>query len=333
MIENIFIYFFSSYIFIFVSIKICVKLKILDYPNNRKIHNKPVPLSGGVALIFMIFFFTFFHNLKIEAYTFFIIIFFLSITALFFLGILDDLYNLKPANRIFILITIYLFFLNNELYENEKYFFLLKNIQIVFQDFNIELNFIHSIIFTIFCLLCFQNSINMIDGLNGLSSMILIIINSYILFFSLDSKLVEINICLIIFLITYFIFNMNNRLFFGESGIYLISFITSLLIIFSYQKDLIKIEQILLLLLIPGVDMIRIILLRVRLKQNISKSDNNHLHHLLLKKYSPKEILLIIFMLIVPFNFIGIYIDQYIYMIILFNLLSYLILIKYTNKK
>ena len=156
MIENILIYFFTSYIFILVSIKICTKLKILDYPNYRKIHNKPVPLSGGVAFIFMIFFYIFFHSSKVESYTFFLLIFFITCITLFFLGILDDLYNLKPAKRIYILITLYIFFLSNELYEDESYFFLLKNIHIVYLDLKIELNFIQSLILLFFVYFVFR---------------------------------------------------------------------------------------------------------------------------------------------------------------------------------
>ena len=172
----------------------------------------------------------------------------------------------------------------------------------------------------------------MIDGLNGLSSLILIIIN-FIFFFSKDSIFLEINRLLLVFLIVYFLFNIKGKLFFGESGIYIISFITSLLIIFGYKKGYFYVEQIILLLLIPGIDMIRVTVFRVANKISISKPDKNHLHHKLLIKFDTLSSLLIVALLIIPTNLISLILRDYTIFLILINILVYLSLITYLNKK
>ena len=157
-------------------------------------------------------------------------------------------------------------------------FFLINFLEVELYDKKINLNLVQSLILTIFCILSFQNAMNMIDGINGLSSMIFIIINIFIYYYSFNSTIIEINQILIIFLIVFFMFNMKSKLFFGESGVYIICFFTSLLIIFSYKKNFVLLDQILLLLLIPGLDMIRVSIFRLRNRLKISNPDNNHIH-------------------------------------------------------
>ena len=59
---------FSIYFFIYINKNIIgEKLKVIDIPNEkRKIHKKPVPktASYSIAIIFYIYFLTFFNDLK-----------------------------------------------------------------------------------------------------------------------------------------------------------------------------------------------------------------------------------------------------------------------------
>ena len=52
-------------------------------------------------------------------------------------------------------------------------------------------------------------------------------------------------------------------------------------------------------MLIPGLDLIRLFILRILRKKNPLSSDRNHLHHILLNKFSFKNTLFIIFLLII----------------------------------
>ena len=51
-------------------------------------------------------------------------------------------------------------------------------------------------------------------------------------------------------------------------------------------------------MIVPGLDLIRLFIIRIANKKNPLNSDRNHLHHLLIDKFSFKNTLLIILLLI-----------------------------------
>ena len=326
------IYFIISIISILFSIYVYKKLRILDFPNKRKVHLKPIPLSGGFAFFIIISLSTFYYFYAIEAYSSIIFFFYLVAISLFFLGLIDDLYQINAQKRLITTTIIYLVFFTQDVFNQNDNFFLINFVHLELTNQTLHLNYIQSLILTIFCILCFQNAINMIDGLNGLSSMIMIIINSFIIYYSKNSNFIEINYILIVFLFVYFLFNLKSKLFLGESGIYLLTFVTSLLIIFSYKRGFLLLDQIILLLLIPGLDMIRVSLFRLRNRVKISKPDKNHIHHLIFKKHKNSICLLLVFLLIAPFNFLAIFYPTFTMILILVNIIFYLKVINYFLK-
>ena len=85
----------------------------------------------------------------------------------------------------------------------------------------------------------------------------------------------------------------------GDSGSFLISFIISYLFIKLYNYEYIKYaDEIVLFMLIPGLDLTRLFIMRILKKKNPLTSDRNHLHHVLIKKNSLKKTLFLIFSLI-----------------------------------
>ena len=94
----------------------------------------------------------------------------------------------------------------------------------------------------------------------------------------------------------------------GDSGVFLLSSIFSLLLIKAYKSDLSNIksiEEIFILLMIPGLDMFRLFIERILRKNHPFKPDRNHFHHLLLKRFNDRKTLLIylLIVLIGPFLF------------------------------
>ena len=82
----------------------------------------------------------------------------------------------------------------------------------------------------------------------------------------------------------------------GDSGVYLISSIYGLSLIEAYHSassSLKSIEEVFILLIIPGLDMFRLFLERILNKKNPFKPDRNHFHHLLKKKFDDKKTLVI----------------------------------------
>ena len=115
-------------------------------------------------------------------------------------------------------------------------------------------------------------------------------INSQVLIFTLMVFLVfiyrgfmplffiSLSICL--FVLT--ILNLQNRVFLGDNGSYLISGIIGFMFIYQYKTfdKFIYGDQVFVILTIPSIDMLRLFITRVLDKKNPFKGDLNHLHHI-----------------------------------------------------
>ena len=138
---------------------------------------------------------------------------------------------------------------------------------------------------------------------------------------------------MLICLFTYGYLNFKNKTFLGDSGSLLVSFIIGYIFIKSYNMDIINFsDEIVIYMLVPGLDLIRLFFKRIILKRNPLSPDRFHLHHLLLLKFSYLTTLFILILLItLPiilnfFNFEKLY-------IIIFLTLIYSILINFIRLK
>ena len=270
----------------------------MDQPDNsRKIHKKPIPLAGGIIIFLNLFVFFLLVNFQNEIFNEIIIsndknslnIFFLISFCFFLLGFFDDKFDI-PANIKFfisIIILLSLTYLDKEIILNE--------IKFSFYDKNILLNE-YNIFFTIFCFLVFINAFNMFDGINLQSSLYSILILSCIIFFFSNDLLINV---LLISLIAFSYLNYRNKTFLGDSGSLLLSFIIGYIFIKLYNLNLIEYsDKIVIFMLLPGIDLIRLFILRIFKKRNPLSPDKLHLHHILMKRFSQNQTLLIILFLI-----------------------------------
>ena len=186
----------------------------------------------------------------------------------------------------------------------------------------------YSIFFTIFCFLILVNALNFYDGINGQSCLIFIISFSYLLIKSDMHYFYIISIILILFI---FFLNISNKIFLGDSGIYLLSIILSSSLIYEHniQKNIIFADEIFFLLLLPGFDLLRLTLKRLLNLKNPFFGDRDHIHHLLINKYPLKVSNSILFLTsitpIILFSFFNLN-----FFLVFFIFLSiYVFLIKY----
>ena len=288
--------------------------------------NNITPLVGGIGI--WVFFFNFtiylylFYNDLINNHIFLIF----CVSLIFFIGVLDDIFELNYLIRLLSIFFILIFFL---FYEDS---FLIKELHFD----SLPITYVidkSSIIITPFFILLLLNSLNMADGINGNSAIIFIL---YFIFL-FEPKL-DLNILVyIIFisLIIFLFFNLKNQIYMGDSGIYLISVLIGLYIIYKYNlnNSIISCEKIFLIFMIPGIDMFRLFCKRIYNKKNPFSGDLNHFHHLLMNKFSLK-ISLTIYTAIISWpniikNFSTI---NYLYLIVA-NILIYIFLILSLNKK
>jgi UDP-GlcNAc:undecaprenyl-phosphate GlcNAc-1-phosphate transferase len=322
MIEFLFLFLINLFfIFFFKSIERI--LNCYDHPvAHRKIHNKKIANFGGFLIIVnIIIFYTFLYkNNVISNQDFFFII---GSVIFFLLGYFDDKLDINAYLKFFfqIIFILLLLFFNNDLLVKDIYISSL-NKKILLEQFDI--------FFTILCYLLFINAFNMLDGINlsaGIYSLLLLVF----LYLQKNNILF---IVLITSLIFFLIKNYQNKLFLGNNGSTLLGFIFSYFFIDLNRTKIISVEEIFLVMIIPGLDMLRLYIQRIYNKKNPFKADLNHLHHILLKKFNYNiAITYLSLILFTPF-FLNLFFDdsKKIYLII-FIVFSYFYLIFYLLKK
>ena len=263
-------------------------LRLVDQPDKiRKFHKNTTPLIGSLPIVISILVFVFFFNdNKINLN----IVFFS--TLFFFIGLLDDKYNINYKNRFLLTIIVSAIFL----YFKEE--FLINSVY--FETFEIHKPLIklHSMILTIICIIILINTFNFTDGINALSSYIAIMWLGSLLLIS--QSIIPIIIFLIICLIINSFFILKGNYFIGDSGtLFLSSFIAFTTVYIFNNSNSISYENIFLIFMIPGLDMIRLVFVRLKNKKNPFLPDRNHLHHFLIKKYPLYQSLLIYSLLMI----------------------------------
>ena len=100
--------FIITVLFTFLVRKVAIKYKIVDDPqtSSRKIHRRPIPLLGGLALylgfVIILLYYSFFTDMVMGGYMLIkhIVGVILGGSVLIIGGVLDDRYNLKPKYQI-----------------------------------------------------------------------------------------------------------------------------------------------------------------------------------------------------------------------------------------
>ena len=294
-------------------------INIFDYPDNkRKLHNKPVPLLGGLIFLLNIICFTSVNFFKLSTLEVNIIL--CSIIFLF-VGIADDKYNLSPKVKFLLLIISLLifFYLNQDM--------IINHLKIYNYSINLPSNTLT--FFSILCVLLFVNALNLFDGINLQSSLYS---TFFLLYLFCQGRSQEIIFILIISLFLIIYLNMKDKVFMGDSGTLFLGCIISLLVIKNYQVvNFLGIDEIFLLMMLPGLDMFRLFVQRVYNKKNPFSGDREHIHHYFSRIYGYKfSIFFVTILSISPILLNFIFSSQF---IIVFFIIFYLILINSLKKK
>lgn len=311
----------SNFLFVYFFNLIEKKINLYDFPNNkRKIHKKKTaPLGGVLILVNLLFYYILnYFNGLVEN------ILFLIVSIIFFIiGYLDDKYNIKAIKKLFLTIFIIFFFL---IVDNNM---LIKSLNISYLSTKIQFNFLTSILFSVFCIVVFLNAFNFFDGINlqsGIYSLFIFLI------FIFKSYNVNVSTLLIVGIIFFLYLNYKGLCFLGNNGSLLLGFIISYFFIDAYNKNVITTDEISLIMLIPGIDLIRLFFRRSIQGHSPMKPDNHHLHHYLIKRYNLVKTNIIFGLLIILPTFINFLTANYTLCIIIINILCYLLLINKLKK-
>ena len=318
-------------ILIFSLNKISKIINIYDKPDGKlKIHSIQIPILGGFLLFinfsiimflqifflndFLIFEKSFYLKREILSLFFFIAVFFI-------IGLYDDRYTVNPYTKLslFVLLSFTLLLINQNL--------IVKNFFLSFYEDRIFLNEI-SIFFTIFCILILINALNFYDGINGQSGIFFISVFSFLY---LISDYNYFYLVLILLLILFTILNFLNKLFFGDSGIYLVGSILIVCLIYEHdiKKNINYADEIFFLLLLPVIDLVRLTIYRLLIFKNPFLGDRNHIHHLLIRRLSLFNTNLLLFCLsVIPIVLFS-YFKMNFFLVFLTFLAIYLFLIQF----
>ena len=312
-------------IFIFSFNKITKKFNFYDFPDYaRKIHKKKTSLIGGfLFFIFNLIYLVFYIFDAVEIFfTLREMVSLIFVSNIFFIiGLYDDKFNLKANTKIYLMIFVSLciILINNN--------FLIEELNFSFYSKSIILgNF--SILFTTICFICFVNACNMFDGIDLQFGFYLIFLSTI---FISKGIMIYFYFGLIICGVFFLYYNFNKKIFIGNNGTLLLGTLFSFLFIGSYTKsNLFFVDEIFLIMAIPGFDLIRVSILRLTQGKNMFQPDSNHIHHLLIKKISiVKTNLLIQLSIVLPF--LNFYIYQNFLTSIIIATLGYLMLFFYAK--
>jgi UDP-GlcNAc:undecaprenyl-phosphate GlcNAc-1-phosphate transferase len=335
---NNFIYIFFLYqiflniILVFHFSKISKIINLFDIPDNkRKFHKKKIPSIGGFLIFINIFSFFIYNLIKSTFFEFDLnffdqqefIIFIFFACLFFFLGILDDKFYLSANIKLllYFIIILTLILLSNGI--------LINLINFTFFSYNLNILYV-SIFFTILCFLLFINAFNMYDGINLQSGLYSIFIFSVFLY---KGIFIEISVMLIISLLFFLFLNFKNKCFLGNNGALIVSFVISYIFIKSNSSNIsFYADEIFLIMMIPGIDLLRLAIFRLAKGKHPFSADRNHLHHLLLNNFGfNKTIIILNLVTTVPY-FIFTFFGHIIYLIIFSSLTYTYLIFKYSHK-
>ncbi len=301
----VFICFVSSVIFVEMMKKIAIFLNILDVPNDkRKIHKKPMPLLGGIG-IFLAFLLGYMLFAPKDNLMLSILI---SSFLIVLLGLFDDMTksNTPMPNKYKLLVQlavacIIVFYGGLEITKANM--------------FGININFgIFSKPLSIFIIIACINAINLIDGLDGLCAgitsiyFLTISIIGFILnkFGGLD---IIISLMMLGCTLGYLVHNFPPaKIYQGDSGSTFCGLMISVVFLLGFKTTTLTSLIIpTLLLAIPIMDTLFAIIRRKLKGQKIDHADKQHLHHQLLKKFSTKNSILLIYAINLLFSITSIF--------------------------
>lgn len=273
--------------------KIAVKIGAIDVPkDNRRMHKKPIPRLGGIA----IFFGFLVSILCFGVLTPQIIGILVGSLIIVILGGLDDRKPIRAIYKLLVQIVAALIVVLSgvkiEIFTNPNLF--------SSTDFLILGNL--SIPITVIWIVAITNAVNLIDGLDGLAAGIASISSICLLVVALivsETNIAIFTACIAGACFGFLPYNINPaKIFMGDSGSTFLGFALACISVEGLFKGyaVISFAVPLLILALPLFDTSIAILRRIKNKKPIMQPDRGHLHHKLIDMgFSQKQSVLILY--------------------------------------
>ena len=294
--------FITSFVLTPIIRLIAIHVNAIDMPSKRKIHNKPMPRLGGLAI-----FLTFMLGYMLYARESTVMLSILMGGFLIVLcGMIDDINPLKAKYKFIVqLIAASTVCIYGNIVLNEITIF----------GLNLYFTTPWAQIITILFMVAVMNIMNLIDGIDGLTSGVATIyfITIAIIAFILN-QMGGLDIILSLIMagatLGFLVHNFPPAaIFLGDTGSYFLGYIISIIALLGYKATtLTSIVIPIAILAIPIFDTASAIIRRLLKHKNpFTNPDREHLHHQLLKmKFSPRTTILIIYVITILFSIVSI---------------------------
>ena len=266
-------------------IKVAKEKMLFDKPTEkRKIHTKSIPNLGGIAIFLGFYFSILMFRILCESMELSVLC--AASVLLFFVALKDDLISTAPILRLFyqfliafiIVVVGQVYFTHLPFSEYDGLFF--KSVNVLF-----------SVVFIVAII----NALNFIDGVDGLSGSVgIFTLLAFAFAFQMygETTYALISLALAGSTLGFLVFNWNPaKIFMGDIGsmllgVFLAVFAIKLSNLEPLRLGLIPIKNpttlAVALLIIPIMDMITVVIVRVSLKLSPFNADKRHTHHRLL---------------------------------------------------
>lgn len=267
-------------------IRLSRKYKLVDNPDQRKMHKVPIPTLGGIGFFTGFIVLSLFWMIVLGNLSDFVL--FIALLVLFVTGIFDDLTDMRALVKFGIQIVVALII---------SYFGF--RVESLFGIFGIyEMPVWAQYAFSVLLLTGLTNAFNLIDGIDGLAGG-LAFINSLIMgaILLLQGNVIygTLAISFAGALFGFLIFNFNPaKIFMGDTGSLIVGFLMAIfgIVILKagaplhpwFQDHTSAITIVVVgILLLPVYDTLRVFAERILKKSSPFKPDKTHVHHLLIE--------------------------------------------------
>lgn len=290
--------------------KIALFFNVIDKPDKeRKFHQNPVPLLGGVSIYlsfwFVVGYLVLFNPIfGVELLKEKLLAAFISSTLILLIGIIDEI---KPIPALFRLSAVSI--------SIALAVFLGLGLEKITNPFGGIIN-ISGIVggFLVFVwLLGITYTTKISDGMDGLVSGIVLIGSTMIFLLANSRNFYQPNVALLSLIFSgvmfgFLFFNFYPaKIYLGESGSLIVGFILAVLAIISGGK----LATTLLVMAVPVFDLLRVIYLRFVKKQPIFKGDRKHMYYRLIEMgYSERQVVFFYYFIAFAFGFLALLVQS-----------------------
>lgn len=291
----------ASFLLTFLFRKLAFHKGWVDEPGPKKLHKRPIVTMGGLV-IFVSYWATYFIGVPVANQLPKIGAIFISSLIILCTGVIDDLYELRPWQKMAgILLAANIFYFFTDVRLDHFTVAYLGTIEFGRLGYFVMMFWIAAI----------TNSVNLMDGLDGLAagtSIISLVTMGLVSYFFMNTTNVAVVVMIFLLVGVLVGFLPHNfypaKLFLGDTGALFVGFMIATLSLNGLKHaTFISLLIPVAILGVPLTDTLAAIIRRLMNKQAISQKDRGHLHHrLLYLGFSHRQTVLVIYAVGVIFS-------------------------------